>query len=65
MTDENRGEELAAFLVRESGHDEPEIRRALVHALKPVEMPGRILFLSEIPLNDRGKPDKNRMRAMV
>ena len=65
IADENRGEELAAFLVRENGHDEPEIRRALTHALKPVEMPGRVIFLSEIPLNDRGKPDKKRLLSMT
>ena len=59
--DETRGEELAAFLVREQNADEAEIRRTLPKVLKPVEMPERVVFLEEIPLNDRGKPDKKRL----
>ena len=58
FADEARGEESAAFLVREENADETEIRRTLPKVLKPVEMPRRIVFLEEIPLNDRGKPDK-------
>ena len=59
--DESRGEELAAFLVPEKNADESEIRSKLHRVLKPVETPGRIVFLEEIPLNDRGKPDKKRL----
>ena len=65
FADEARGEELAAFLVREETADEAEIRRALPKILKPVEMPRRIVFLEEIPLNDRGKPDKKRLWESV
>ncbi|MBO6210643.1 MAG: AMP-binding protein, partial [Schwartzia sp.] len=53
VADETRGEELAAFLVREENADETEIRRTLPMILKPVEMPERVVFLKEIPLNDR------------
>ncbi|MBR1552572.1 MAG: AMP-binding protein [Schwartzia sp.] len=63
--DEARGEELAAFLVREPDANEAEIRRALPKALKPVEMPKQTVFLEEIPLNDRGKPDKKRLWEMA
>lgn len=65
VADEARGEELAAFLVREQNADETEIRRTLPKALKPVEMPERVVFLEEIPLNDRGKPDKKRLWEFV
>lgn len=61
FADEARGAELAAFLVREKDADETEIRHALPKILKPVEMPGRVVFLDEIPLNDRGKPDRKRL----
>ena len=61
VADETRGEEFAAFLVREQNADEAEIRRTLPKVLKPVEMPERVVFLEEIPLNDRGKPDKKRL----
>ena len=65
VADETRGEELAAFLVREENADETEIRRTLPKVLKPVEMPERVIFLEEIPLNDRGKPDKKRLWKFV
>ena len=65
VADETRGEELAAFLVREENADETEIRRTLPKVLKPVEMPERVVFLEEIPLNDRGKPDKKRLWESV
>lgn len=65
VADETRGEELVAFLVREENADETEIRRTLPKVLKPVEMPERVVFLEEIPLNDRGKPDKKRLWESV
>ena len=65
VKDEARGEDLTAFLVREQNADETKIRHALPKILKPVEMPGRIVFLEEIPLNDRGKPDKKRLWEMA
>lgn len=65
VADETRGEELVAFLVREKDADETEIRRTLPKVLKPVEMPERVVFLEEIPLNDRGKPDKKRLWESV
>ncbi len=65
VADETRGEELAAFLVREQNADETEIRRTLPKVLKPVEMPERVVFLEEIPLNDRGKPNRKRLLQSV
>ena len=65
VADETRGEDLAAFLVREETADETEIRRKLPKILRPVEMPGRVVFLEEIPLNDRGKPDRKELRDLA
>ena len=63
--DEGRGEDLIAFLVREESVDEQAVRRRLPKILKPIEMPGRVIFVPEIPLNDRGKVDKKRLRTML
>ncbi len=65
MEDEGRGQDLAAFLVRENGVGESDIRRALPKVLKPVEIPGRVLFVPGIPLNDRGKTDKRKLRELA
>lgn len=65
IADETRGEDLAAFLVREETIDETEVRRTLPKVLKNIEMPGRVVFLEEIPLNDRGKPDKKELWEMA
>lgn len=65
FADESRGEELAAFLVPEPGIDEAAVRRTLPKVLKPVEIPRRVVFLDEIPLNDRGKPDKRRLSSLL
>ncbi|MBQ9377835.1 MAG: AMP-binding protein [Schwartzia sp.] len=65
MADEARGDELAAFVVKEPEADEAVVRRAVRKALKPVEMPGRLVFLPELPLNDRGKLDVPRLWVMA
>ena len=33
--------------------------------LPPTEVPENIYFLNEIPLNDRGKPDKEMLSALT
>ena len=45
--------------------EEHAVRQSIRHSLKPVEVPGRILFVPEIPLNDRGKVDKPVLWAML
>lgn len=53
-----RGSALAAFLVKDADREKREIRQSIRRRLKPIERPGRIVFLHEIPLNDRGKVDQ-------
>ena len=60
-----RGAEIAAFIVLAEDAEEHAVRQSIRHSLKPVEVPGRILFVPEIPLNDRGKVDKPVLWAML
>lgn len=64
VRDALRGDAAAAFLVAEEGYDEQQVRRAVRHALKPVEVPDRIVFLPQIPLNDRGKVDRPALKRL-
>lgn len=59
--DELRGQEAAVFVVlqEESEQAEQDCRRAIRAAIDAREMPKYIRFISELPLNDRGKVDKD------
>lgn len=57
--DEVRGEELVAFLVPADGIEKKKLCRMVRSTLLPVEMPKKMYFLAEIPLNDRGKLAKD------
>ena len=59
VEDEVRGADLVAFLVPSDGIEKKKLRRMVRSALLPVEMPKKIYFLAEIPLNDRGKLAKD------
>ena len=59
VEDEVRGADLVAFLVPSDGIEKKQLRRMVRSALLPVEMPKKIYFLAEIPLNDRGKLAKD------
>lgn len=61
--DEKRGSDFAAFLVKESGAEERAIRQSIRHHLNAVEIPSRIFFLDELPLNDRGKIDRRKLEG--
>lgn len=61
--DEVRGMDAAAFVVAEKNASESVIRTEIKRILKPVEVPGRLCFVAEIPLNDRGKVDKKSLFA--
>lgn len=60
--DETRGNDLAAFLVKDPDAEEKTIRQTIRKTLKPVEVPSKMFFLKEIPLNDRGKVDMAKLR---
>ena len=62
---ERRGDGAAAFLVAACGASETDIRRAVRRALMPVEVPDIIVFLPELPLNDRGKVDRHQLERVI
>ena len=60
-----RGEGVAVFLVRDGAATEEEVRKAVRHELAASEMPDKMLFLTEIPLNDCGKPDQAALMKLL
>ena len=63
--DAGRGQEAAAFVIFDGEISRQELRQHLKQHLMQQEMPKRILFLKEIPLNSRGKTDKKRLLALL
>ena len=63
--DAGRGQEAAAFVICDGEISRQELRQQLKQQLMQQEMPKRILFLKEIPLNSRGKTDKKRLLALL
>ncbi|SDG45807.1 Acyl-CoA synthetase (AMP-forming)/AMP-acid ligase II [Selenomonas sp. WCT3] len=63
--DKLRGSTLAAFIVRDEGAEESALRRAIRKSLKPVEVPSVLCFLSQMPLNDRGKVNRRALREKL
>ncbi|MCR5758723.1 MAG: AMP-binding protein [Selenomonas sp.] len=53
--DSLRGSDFAAFVVKDEAVAGRVIRSRIRQALRPVEMPAKVLFLPQMPLNDRGK----------
>lgn len=64
VRDDLRGDTVAAFLVAEETCEEQQIRRSVRHALQPVEVPDKMIFLPQIPLNDRGKVDRPTLKRL-
>ena len=60
--DETRGEGVAVYIVKEADADEATVRKTIRHALPAAEMPDKITFVDEMPLNDCGKIDKERLK---
>ena len=63
--DAGRGQEAAAFVICDGEISRQELRQHLKQQLMQQEMPKRILFLKEIPLNSRGKTNKKRLLALL
>ena len=63
--DAGRGQEAAAFVICDGEISRQELRQHLKQLLMQQEMPKRIIFLKEIPLNSRGKTDKKRLLALL
>lgn len=67
VPDDRWGEAVVAMVVRRDGGTvDPSELIAMVRARKgAVQAPKRIVFVAAIPLSGLGKPDKNRVRAML
>ena len=63
--DEVRGAVPIAFIVKNSHKGEGELRAAIRRQLKPTEIPQKIIFIPEVPLNDRGKIDKKSLLRLL
>lgn len=59
--DARRYEEVAAFLVLERDVQKGQVETEMRKLLPPVERPKSICYLDAIPLNDRGKADKEAL----
>lgn len=65
MADKLRGSTVAAFVVKDESVSAAKVRREVRQVLQPVEIPRRLLFLPQLPLNDRGKVDRSVLNGLV
>ena len=63
LPDQDRSEGLVAAVV--SGESSASIRTALASRLATWKLPDRILVLTEFPVTSRGKPDIQKIRALL
>ncbi len=63
--DAERGQEAAAFVVCEKDISRRELRQRLKNILMQQEMPKKIVLTDKIPLNSRGKPDKEALKKLA
>ena len=65
IEDSRRGDGYVLFVVCKRKYRKKTakkyLRHSLRHYLRPEEQPNKVVFLPEIPLNDRGKPDQRKM----
>ena len=60
-----RDKEIAAFVVTQQALDKVQLRHKLSALLQPGEIPKRIIFVDNIPLNSLGKIDKPMLLALL
>ena len=60
--DENKGKEIIAYIVLNDEISKAEIKSKLNERLMNSEIPKKIIFLDEIPLNDSGKVNKKLLK---
>ena len=58
----NKGKEIIAYIVLNDKISKAEIKSKLNERLMNSEIPKKIIFLDEIPLNDSGKVDKKLLK---
>ena len=63
--DPGRGQEAAAFVVCDRNISRQELRQHLKNLLMQQEMPKKMILLDEIPLNSRGKTDKDALKKLL
>ena len=63
--DDKRGQEVAAFLVADANVKKDAIRSMIKETLMAVEIPKKFIFVNEIPLNDSGKVDRKKLKALL
>ena len=60
--DETRGEGVDVYVVKEPDIPEADVRMTIRHGLSNTEMPDKITFVDEMPLNDCGKVDTEKLK---
>jgi fatty-acyl-CoA synthase len=67
MPSATTGEEIHAFVIPAPGAraDEDDLRDLVRDTLGPVQVPTTVRFVTEVPLNAAGKPDKSALRASL
>ena len=63
--DKHRGQEIAAFVVLKDGLTAGGLRRYFSTCLDERERPKKIVVMDNLPLNDRGKVDKELLKEYV
>ena len=61
VKDEQRGENYYVFIVKDERAEKLNINKKIRAQLKPVEQPEQIIYIDELPLNDRGKVDRQKL----
>ena len=59
--DKTRGEGVDVYVVKEPDIPEADVRMTIRHGIPNAEMPDKITFVDEMPLNDCGKVDTERL----
>ena len=52
---------MDVYVVKEPDIPEADVRMTIRHGLSNAEMPDKITFVDEMPLNDCGKIDRERL----
>ncbi|WP_027406503.1 AMP-binding protein [Anaerovibrio sp. RM50] len=63
--DDTRGQEIAAFVVTDGHTDSKKFRRDVGQYVDERERPKKLVFLEMLPLNDRGKVNKEALRELL
>ena len=62
VVDGRRGDDFAFFI---EASDRGKVMEGIKKALLPIERAGKIIFVDEMPLNDRGKTDRNQLLKLI